>query len=969
MFRNPRENLARVEEDRLLPSTGRAPTPPPTTESTSTAVKSQFFASAGPEKPRTPTSRMPVLGVIPQTKISIAKKNAVKQNQSILSFFAKTEKDNGTQNGDTGAGLFFQEDTPQNPAVDETAHDVQTSPDVLWKQEESPRYNELETPVKRRRLDRGGSPTGSLLFSPTASQSTPAKAAEVADLEVVEKKPTKHRGGFVDDSSDDEGDQDVGPRSTSAVDTNTKASPDRGTSELSPDQQYQDMNEPFSANSSKSQNDMEREESYAEVLEETKVPLKPPDDGEDESKRPPLARHGTSGFQVDEFGPEDFDDEFFPEGEEFIERQYMEEQLAMERDFEDDSRSERGTSGPPTPRIQETEVEPGAAVAACPICNGIMKGMSETEASAHVNSCLDGTAKPLPQPNASKHEPGTSIKIEPETLVKTEPSDPSGQTFNPIHGSKRFLKTSIARPAQSNPFASVHTSNKQSAFSQLMSGHAEDRAWAEAAHNELTSRGKPAYTRTCPFYKIMPGLYICVDAFRYGKVEGQSAYFLSHFHSDHYIGLTSSWSHGPIYASKISCNLMRQQLRVDSKWLVPLEFEKKVEVPNTKGVFVTMIPANHCPGSSLFLFEKVVGKQKDGSPKLIRILHCGDFRACPAHIHHPLLKPEVMDAVTGQTKNQVIDTCYLDTTYLTPKYAFPSQSDVIDACAQMCVSLSKDIVDTDDAWERTKVERAGSQMKKFLETAPSAETSPVTTTKTQRLLGAGGDDEESLDIKPKMRGKLLVVCGTYSIGKERICLGIARALGSKIFAPPAKMRICRALEDAELNALLTPNPLEAQVHMQMLMEIRAETLHDYLVSYKPHFSRVVGFRPTGWSYRPPSSRMTDNPLVSTVLHSESWKSRFMMKDLVPQRGSTRESHCFGVPYSEHSSFRELTMFVCALRIGRVIPTVNVGSAKSREKMKGWIERWEAEKKKNGLFRVENIQEGWGSGDGQLRYGV
>lgn len=43
------------------------------------------------------------------------------------------------------------------------------------------------------------------------------------------------------------------------------------------------------------------------------------------------------------------------------------------------------------------------------------------------------------------------------------------------------------------------------------------------------------------------------------------------------------------------------------------------------------------------------------------------------------------------------------------------------------------------------------------------------------------------------------------------------------------------------------------------------------------------------------------------------------------------------------------MFVCALRIDKIIPTVNVGSAKSRERMKSWIERWQNDKKKNGLF--------------------
>ena len=76
-----------------------------------------------------------------------------------------------------------------------------------------------------------------------------------------------------------------------------------------------------------------------------------------------------------------------------------------------------------------------------------------------------------------------------------------------------------------------------------------------------------------------------------------------------------------------------------------------------------------------------------------------------------------------------------------------------------------------------------------------------------------------------------------------------------------------------------------------------------------------------------------------------------MRDLTQQRGSTNRAKCFGVPYSEHSSFRELTMFCCALRIDRIIPTVNVGSAKGREKMKVWCERWAVERKKNGLFKV------------------
>ena len=553
----------------------------------------------------------------------------------------------------------------------------------------------------------------------------------------------------------------------------------------------------------------------------------------------------------------------------------------------------------------------------------------------HVNNCLDGTPTPLPL-ITKKESQNFPIKVEKQ---------------GPPH--KRFQRSAIARPGQENPFnLATNFATGSSAFSKIMSSHAEDAAWATAAAAEMASRGKAAYQRTCPFYKILPGLFICVDAFRYGAVQGCEAYFLSHFHSDHYIGLTSSWCHGPIYCSHVTANLVRRQLRVDPKWVVDLEFEQTIEVPNTQGVQVTMIPANHCPGSSLYLFEKTVGKGK--TPKVQRILHCGDFRACPAHVQHPLLRPDVVDVVTGKNaRQQKLDVCYLDTTYLTPKYAFPSQEEVIKACADMCVSLSKERVDESDDWETTKKQRAGSGMVKFVR----KDSGPVKEENDEC------EDVDAMKVSnqhsgKRARGKLLVICGTYSIGKERICLGIAKALNCKIYAPPNKLKICAALEDPELSARLTSDPLEAQVHMQMIMEIRAETLADYLTQYKPHFSRIVGFRPSGWNYRPPNSRFTESPLVTTVLHSDNWKSRYSMAELVPQRGSTREASCFGVPYSEHSSFRELTMFCCALRIDKIIPTVNVGSAKSREKMKMWCDKWAMHKKKNGLFKVQDGQVAW-----------
>ena len=566
----------------------------------------------------------------------------------------------------------------------------------------------------------------------------------------------------------------------------------------------------------------------------------------------------------------------------------------------------------------------------------VCKSNGSQEASIHVNDCLDGK---------------TTLPPNPEAFSKPDPAPSFPKTSQVVPAHKRFQRAAVARPGQENPFGlASNNTNGSSAFTKIMSGHAEDTAWAAAAASESASRGKQAFQRTCPFYKILPGFSICVDAFRYGAVEGCKAYFLSHFHSDHYIGLTSSWCHGPIYCSRVTANLVRRQLRVDPQWVFDLEFDRKVEVPETGGVEVTMIPANHCPGSSLYLFEKVVGKGK--TPRVQRVLHCGDFRACPAHVQHPQLRPDIVDTVTGRNiAQQKLDVCYLDTTYLTPKYSFPSQEEVITACADMCVSLSKEKIDENDSWEKTKRERAGSGMVNFVK----KDADQINEEPNVRDVGFGN---KPLNVTKKPRGRLLVIVGTYSIGKERICLGVARALNSKIYASPHKQKICAALEDPELNARLTSDPLEAQVHMQMLMEIRAETLADYLTGFKPHFSRIVGFRPSGWNYRPPQGRATDSPAVHTVLHSSGWQSHYSMRDLVPQRGSTREAHCFGVPYSEHSSFRELTLFCCALRIDRIIPTVNVGSAKSREKMRGWCERWAAEKKKNGLYRVEEGRVEW-----------
>ncbi|RYP22298.1 hypothetical protein DL767_009086 [Monosporascus sp. MG133] len=627
-----------------------------------------------------------------------------------------------------------------------------------------------------------------------------------------------------------------------------------------------------------------------------------------------------------------FDDDEFDGGEEFHERRYMEEQARIEAEEAGTYISDCALDDRPTQTDAITE--------SCPLCNVSLAGITPEQASLHVNACLDG--KPIPLPTQTK--------------------PPSSTTVDAPEVSKRFARATVPRPGQANPISLGSTRDKPtSAFTKLMSGHAEDAAWASAAAAENASRGKPAYQRTCPFYKIMPGFFICVDAFRYGAVKGCNAYFLSHFHSDHYIGLTANWSHGPIYCSEVTGSLIKSQLRTEAKWVVPLEFEAKVEIPGTEGVTVTMLPANHCPGSSLFLFEKTLGKGP--TPRTQRILHCGDFRACPAQVTHPLLRPETIDSISGKVKQQKIDICYLDTTYLNPRYSFPPQEDVIKACAEFCKSISGDPSAAEEAFKSLKREKGSTSMSKFFskETCNNDKGSSAKPNPGEPVQGA----------EPK-KNRLLVVCGTYSIGKERICKAIALALGTKIFASPAKERIVRQLGDPELAALLTSDPREAQVHMQALAEIRAETLQEYLDTQKPHFTRIVGFRPSGWNFRSSSSSSSSSSSAganvapsavptTAILHGPGWRPRFAVSDLAAQRGSTPDAMCFGVPYSEHSSFRELALFLMTLRVDRVVPTVNVGSEASRRRMKGWIDRWLAERRRGGFVKVL-VEDGSG-GDG------
>ncbi|RZC85383.1 hypothetical protein C5167_041566 [Papaver somniferum] len=352
------------------------------------------------------------------------------------------------------------------------------------------------------------------------------------------------------------------------------------------------------------------------------------------------------------------------------------------------------------------------------------------------------------------------------------------------------------------------------------------RSSKDSGRKRVVSRdhGRNTKVRDIPSWCSVPGTPFRVDAFRYLRGDC-THWFLTHFHMDHYQGLTKSFCHGKIYCSSITARLVNMKIGVPWDRLEVLPLNQKISIG---GVDVTCVDANHCPGSVIILFEPSNGKA---------VLHTGDFRFSEEMTNISVLQ------------SCPISTLILDTTYCNPEYDFPKQEAVIQ----------------------------------FVIDAIQAEA---------------------------FNPKTLFLIGSYTIGKERLFLEVARCLRRKVYVGAAKLRIleCLGLSKEDMQ-WFTVNEHESQIHVVPMWTIASFKRMKYISNqYSNLYNLIVAFSPTGWTFGKGKKKSTGR--------------RF-------KQGTTIR---YEVPYSEHSSFTELREFVKFISPQHIIPSVNNDGPESAESM-------------------------------------
>ena len=167
--------------------------------------------------------------------------------------------------------------------------------------------------------------------------------------------------------------------------------------------------------------------------------------------------------------------------------------------------------------------------------------------------------------------------------------------------------------------------------------------------------------------------------------------------------------------------------------------------------------------------------------------------------------------------------------------------------------------------------------------------------------------------------KVLVLVGSYTIGKEAVFFGVARALGRRVYIGANKRRVmgCLDLTDEE-KSLVCEDDTKTNVHAVPLGYTRShKKLESILKHYKGKYTGVVAVCPTGWSL---DQQAQAQPKLTAFCGARGKPSA--MEPFVTCKRKGRVV-TYSVPYSEHSSYDELRSFVSWLQPKELLPFVRV----------------------------------------------
>jgi len=288
-------------------------------------------------------------------------------------------------------------------------------------------------------------------------------------------------------------------------------------------------------------------------------------------------------------------------------------------------------------------------------------------------------------------------------------------------------------------------------------------------------------------------------------------YFLTHMHSDHTVGLRKSFASGLIWCSEAAANLLRHDFGLHNTQIIrSLPLNRTVTVAG--GLQVTAISANHSPDAVMFVFD-----YQDGDVN-VRVVHTGDMR----------WTSDMLEAADGILLKKPVDRLYLDTTYLNPRYTFPTQDAVVVAIGN---------------WMR------------------------------QQMLA---------------EPETYFAFHSYHIGKERAFFGAAEFLNMAIYVTDKKRAVLDLLDLPERwTKLMVRDPTAARIRVGG----RVNEDEVYEDVKKLGLARGVIIRPTGWAYRRAGPLVTSRVSAHGVIvasapyseHSNYSEIRECVKSLKPRR--------------------------------------------------------------------------------------